>query len=229
MAAKSAAAVIGGDGAVLFHEHVDHVHPVHELVRQDAAGEIAVVAEVEILRRIPIAPADRTEIAVPVQIGGLFFHAGRRAHVRRYARGPELGVRIGAPECIGAAVEPPGAHQADLAQFAGAEVFVARLNVVRARTLLRAHLADALVHTRGADDLRPFLHAEGERLLHVHVLAGVEGIDRDRRVPVVRRRDHDRIQPGHLQQLAMVAEQLRSWAPTPGTVRRECDRRRRPR
>ena len=56
----------------------------------------------------------------------------------------------------------------------------------------------------------PFLHAEGERLLDVDVLAGVEGIDGDRRVPVVRRRDDHGVQPGHLQQLAMVAEQLRS-------------------
>ena len=123
--------------------------------------------------------------------------------------GPEPGWHWRAQR-IAAAVEPPGAHQADLAELAGAEVFVACLDVVGARPLLRAHLADTLVHARRADDLGAFFHAEGERLLHVDVLAGVEGVDRDRRVPVVRRRDDHRVQPGHLQQLAMVAEQFRA-------------------
>ena len=75
-------------------------------------------------------------------------------------RGVRSRIRVGAPEWIGAAVEPPGAHEADLAELAGAEVFVTGLDVVGAGTLLRAHLTDALVHTRGADDLRTFFHAE---------------------------------------------------------------------
>jgi hypothetical protein len=47
-----------------------------------------------------------------------------------------------------------------------------------------------------------------ERLLHVHVLAGVERIDGDGGMPVVRHADQHGIHVLHLQQLSMVGEAL---------------------
>src|SRR5262249_43290963 len=119
---ESAAAIIGGDGAVLPHEHVDRVHPMNELVRQNAAGEIAIVSEVEVLWRVPLAPANRTEIAVPVEIVGLLRHSCRSG-VSTGAGWVGIRVSVAAPHRI-AAVEPPGADQANLAEFASADVFI---------------------------------------------------------------------------------------------------------
>jgi hypothetical protein len=81
---------------------------------------------------------------------------------------------------------------------------------VAAGTLLRAHLTDAIVHAGGAKNARAFFHGEGERLLHVDVLAGVQRVNGDGRVPVVRRGDDHRIQPRHLEHLAVIREQLRA-------------------
>src|SRR5215470_15552015 len=70
--------VVSGHWPILLHEHVDRVDPVHELIGENSAAEIAIVAEVEILRRIPLPPAYRAQVPIPIEIGGFLFHPGRR-------------------------------------------------------------------------------------------------------------------------------------------------------
>src|SRR5262249_34312089 len=106
----SAADVVSGHGPVLPHEHVDGVNPMHKLVGQDAAAKITVVAEVEVLWWIPLTPAHRTKITVPVQISGLLFHAGRRGVTAATVAG-WIGAASTAP------IEPPRAHEVNLAEL----------------------------------------------------------------------------------------------------------------
>ena len=68
----------------------------------------------------------------------------------------EAGARA---EVIGVAV-PPGAHERDLADLAGVEILLLRLQVMLPRPLLHADLADALVDPRRFDDRRPFFDRE---------------------------------------------------------------------
>ena len=88
---------------------------------------------------------------------------------------------------------PPGARQRDLAQLAGIDIFALGLQVVLARALLHAHLADAVVDARGLDDERTFFDFQRQRLLDVDVFAGVERVDGDRRVPVIGHADQRHI------------------------------------
>ena len=75
--------------------------------------------------------------------------------------------------------------------------------------LLHAHLADASLTPRSLHDRRTFFDRARQRLLHIHVLAGVQRVDGDGRVPVVGRGDQRHIHFFHLQQLAVVAERRR--------------------
>ena len=52
----------------------------------------------------------------------------------------------------------------------------------------------------------PFLDCPRQRLLHVHVLAGVESVDGDDGMPVIRHADEDGIEFFDLEQLAVIAE-----------------------
>ena len=104
---------------------------------------------------------------------------------------------------------PPGARQRDLAQLAGIEILALGLQIVLAGALLHAHLADALVDARGLDDGRTFFDRARQRLFDVHVFAGIQRVDGDSRVPVVRCGDQRHIHFLQLQQLAMVLEVLR--------------------
>ena len=81
---------------------------------------------------------------------------------------------------------PPGAAQRDLAQLAGVDVFALGLQVVLPGALLHAYLADALVDARGFDDGGAFLDGAGQRLFDVEILAGVERVDGDGGVPMIR-------------------------------------------
>ena len=155
-----------------------------------ATAEIQVGAPVPILLRIPIAPLQRSQEMRPIQVRRALFEA-----IRRLAQVVVVAV-------------PPGACQRDLAQLAGIHVHLLGFQVVLAGALLHAHLADAAVDARGLDDGRPFLHLEGQRLFHVHVLARVERIDGNGGMPVVRHADQHGVQLLHLEQFAMVAEGL---------------------
>src|SRR5215470_14004280 len=57
---KCPAGVVRRNGSILSHEHVDDIYPMHELVGENAAAKIAIVPEVEVLRRIPCAPGNGT-------------------------------------------------------------------------------------------------------------------------------------------------------------------------
>ena len=65
---------------------------------------------------------------------------------------------------------------------------------VRHAPLLGANLDDLLVAILGLDHSGTFHKAMRERLLDVHILPRVTGIDRHRDVPVVGRTDQDRVQ-----------------------------------
>jgi hypothetical protein len=60
------------------------------------------------------------------------------------------------------------------------------LQIVPARALLHSNLTDTLVHSRCLHNLGPFFDSQREWLLDVDVLARVERIDGDRRMPVIR-------------------------------------------
>ena len=60
-----------------------------------------------------------------------------------------------------------------LPEPAGIHVLALGLKVVLPGALLHADLADALVDARGLYDARSLFDLEGQRLLHVDVLAGV--------------------------------------------------------
>ena len=79
---------------------------------------------------------------------------------------------------------------------------------------LRAGLADPLVLAGGLDDAAAFADVVADRLLDVHVLAGLHGPDRHQRVPVVRRGDADDID-------ALVVEHLRG-CPRPTSAAASC-------
>ena len=73
---------------------------------------------------------------------------------------------------------------------------------------LRAVRDDPLVLPRGLDALAPLEHVVAARLLHVDVLAGLAGPDRQQRVPVVAGGDGDRVEVLVFQGLADVLEAL---------------------
>src|SRR5258708_30062094 len=76
------------------------------------------------------------------------------------------------------------------------------------RALLHADLAHAVVDTGGFYDTGTFFDGSTERLFDVDVLAGVQGVDGGTRVPVVRRRYEDGIDPLFFEELAVVSEGL---------------------
>ena len=73
------------------------------------------------------------------------------------------------------------------------------------------HLADALVLERRVGHCAPFGDAVAERFLDEYVFAGLEGVNRRDRVPVVRSDDYDRVDFFQIEQAAVVTEVLRLW------------------
>ena len=88
---------------------------------------------------------------------------------------------------------PPGPRERDVAQFVRVEILLLCLDVVFARALLHADLAHAVVLTGRFDNQRSFIDRSGKRLLDIDVTAGVQRVNRDRRVPVIRSRAYHRV------------------------------------
>ena len=102
--------------------------------------------------------------------------------------------------------EPLG--HVDLAELARAEERDRVLDALVAAAL-RAGLDDPVVLPRGLDHPPAFAHVVADRLLDVHVLAGLAGPDRRQRVPVVRRGDRDRVDRLVVEHPADVLHELR--------------------
>ena len=107
---------------------------MREQVGHLPATEIEIGAKVVILLRIVVAPFHRPQEARPIEIRRLRRERGRRL-----------------PKVIRVSV-PPGSRQSDFAQLAGADVLIARANVMRTRALLHSHLNHAVVHAGRLDD-----------------------------------------------------------------------------
>ena len=88
---------------------------------------------------------------------------------------------------------PPRSGERDLAELVGIEVFLLRLQVVLAGTLLHTDLADTIVHSRGLDDRRSFFDGERQRLLDINVFPGIQRIHGRLRMPVIGRRNQNYI------------------------------------
>src|SRR5260370_24687221 len=102
---------------------------------------------------------------------------------------------------VGVAV-PPRARERDFAEPTRIEVLMLGAEVVNAGALLHADLADALVDPRGFYNGRAFFDLQCQRLFNIDITAGIESVDGDGRVPMVRRGDQDRVAFFHLAKLA---------------------------
>src|SRR5262249_55399144 len=90
--------------AVFLGEHVNCIHPMHELIGQNAPRKIAIVSKIEKLRRIPFAPPNGSDVAIPIEIRGLFLHSpGYRVSASSAASAGDQSIR--------AAVVPPRSRQ----------------------------------------------------------------------------------------------------------------------
>ena len=98
----------------------------------------------------------------------------------------------------------PHPHRDDLADVPVPDQLAGPL-VVRPRALLRADLHDALVPSGHVDHPPPLADEQRQRLLDVDVLARGAGQHRHQGVPVVGRRDDDRVHVAVVEQLAEVA------------------------
>ena len=103
------------------------------------------------------------------------------------------------------------AHRDDLAEFPFRDQFPRPL-IVRPGALLRSDLHDALVSLGHVDHPAAFADEQRQRFLDVHVLAGGAGQHGLQGVPVVRRRDHDRLDILVVEQAAKVAVALGRFA-----------------
>ena len=90
---------------------------------------------------------------------------------------------------------------------------------VGSRTVLRTRLNHPVVAARRCNHRAAFFNRVRKRLFHVYVLARLAGQHRRDRVPVVRRRDHDRI---HALLLDQVPEIAIRPAAGPGPLLRRC-------
>src|SRR5690242_19918784 len=76
------------------------------------------------------------------------------------------------------------------------------------RALLHADLTDSVVLARSLDDRHTFINQTCQRLLDVDVVSGVERIDGDRGMPVIRDSNENGIETVHGEELAVVNEGL---------------------
>ena len=88
--------------------------------------------------------------------------------------------------------EKTHAHAVDLADMPPAQEPDGAL-VMLSAALLRSHLDHALIAPRGVHHPPAFLNEKGQRLFDVHVLAGRARHKGHQGVPVVGRRDDDRL------------------------------------
>ena len=103
---------------------------------------------------------------------------------------------------------PISANEGDLAEAAAGHD-LARLLEVRPTSLLHAGLHHALRFGDGLQQRLAFLDAVRDRLLDVDVFARAHRVDSHGDVPVIGRADHDRIDIGLFQQLAVIGELAR--------------------
>ena len=101
----------------------------------------------------------------------------------------------------------PDFHFRNLAQFARTDD-LHRLLVVLAAVLLRADLHDAMVLLGGLNHGAAFTDGVRQRLLNVHILAGLAGVDRGQGMPVLVGRHDHRLDVLDLEQFAVVMERL---------------------
>src|SRR5687767_895812 len=171
-------------------EPARNVHLMDALV-----ADVAVAVEVD---PVPVV-VDRT----PTRIVPLRRHERRRPAplVVVHRRGDRLwAVRLA--DAVAALVAEATGH-GDLAEVPRLDP-LHRLAQPLARADLRARLDDLVVLLGGVHELAPLPHVVRDRLLDVHVLAVLDCPDRAERVPVVRRRDGDRVDFAARQQLANV-------------------------
>ena len=84
--------------------------------------------------------------------------------------------------------------------------------VMHSAPVLCANLDHTLETLCGVHHPAPFAHKQGHGLLDVDVLAGGRGQERDRGVPVVRRRDHNRLNILVVEQPAEIGVAFRARA-----------------
>ena len=106
-----------------------------------------------------------------------------------------------------AAVRLPGLAVDHLAERAAPHV-LPRLVQERRAANLRAHLHHAVVLARGGHRRLAFQDVVARRLLDVDVLAGQAAVNRQQRVPVIRRGHHEGVDRLVVEQLAIVLDQL---------------------
>ena len=102
--------------------------------------------------------------------------------------------------------QPPG--HVDLADLAVVGI-LHRVAHAGHRAALRTGLADLVVLAGRLDHAAAFAHVVAHRLLDVHVLAGLNGPDRDQRMPVVRRGRTDQIDRRIVKRRPHVVDDLR--------------------
>ncbi len=100
---------------------------------------------------------------------------------------------------------------ADLAEQAGFDDVLLGVDQMRRAAALRAHLHDAVVLASRGEHRFALEHVATDRLLHVHVGAGLDSRNHRQRVPMVRRADQHDIEVLILEHLAIVAKQSRRF------------------
>ncbi len=99
-------------------------------------------------------------------------------------------------------------HKADRAKFAAADIVAGNV-VVFGGAVLRADLDDPLIFPGRLDHSDAFPDAMRVRFLDVHILAGLAGQNRQRRMPVVVSRHDHRVHIGRFQHFSVVGLQPR--------------------
>lgn len=93
----------------------------------------------------------------------------------------------------------------DLTERAAIEEALFGFNEMRRATALRADLHNPAILAGGGDHGLAFHDIDADRLLHVHVAAGLGGLDHGERVPMIGRGDEADVEVLLLQHLAVVA------------------------
>ena len=113
--------------------------------------------------------------------------AGPHFVIEEIGHGLERRIAVGAHVEVTAQIDV-----ADLAEQAGFDDLLLRVDEVRRALALRADLHHALVLARGIQHGFAFAHVAADGLLAINIRAGFNGRDAMQRVPVIRRTDeHD--------------------------------------
>ena len=160
---------------------------VHEQVARDAGAVVAVIAPAEQADRLERAFRCAAQEAVPIDV------RGRGIGRDRVLPRADCGIPV-----------EPRFHHVQLADGAGFQQLLGFL--IHQRThVLAAHLKHLAAALLGGDHALAFLHHLHHRLLAVHVLAGIERIGRNLRVPVIGGGDNDGVDIFARQHLPVIA------------------------